>query len=539
MKIVATYSIKGGVGKTSAAVNLGTLAARDGVRTLIWDLDPQGAASFLLRIKPKVKGGGKGLIRGKGDPLDVMKGTDVEGLDLLPADFSYRHLDIELDKRKKPLQRLGACSTSSTVTTTSRSWTARRRSRSSRRACSTPPTCCSCRSCPRRCRSARSSSCRTSSPRPVTPRRQVLGFLSMVDRRKKLHRELTESLPATLPAVSATAIPSASVVELMGVRRAPLVATRPSSPAAKAYVALWEQVRVALDGLPGLLGVMLSRGGPPPRCPRSHRRALRRDPVLQEEARVRLGELTAAQRRRSGGPRGGRAGRERVRAVAAVPVGRQDVGEAVADQLDRAGVRLGSLAAEQRAHVDLQQRAGGDLLLQHRVAVADEAVGPLRVRDHEAEAALADVPAGVEERGIDAGERHLEQHPAGAARAVGDDVELLRAQRGRALGVDLAAGVEVEVDAGGVERGLQRARAPGMVATSSGNHGWPTCGVTVASWTPSLASRPAWTRLAARSRGPSSTPGRRWRCRSTWCMSWSFPADRRCPLDCFQWSSPP
>ena len=35
-----------------------------------------------------------------------MKGTDVEGLDLLPADFSYRHLDIELDKRKKPLERL-------------------------------------------------------------------------------------------------------------------------------------------------------------------------------------------------------------------------------------------------------------------------------------------------------------------------------------------------------------------------------------------------------------------------------------------------
>jgi hypothetical protein len=52
-----------------------------------------------------------------------------------------------------------------------------------------------------------------------------------------------------LPAVSATAIPSASVVELMGVRRAPVVATLPSSPAAKAYVALWEEVRSALDAL--------------------------------------------------------------------------------------------------------------------------------------------------------------------------------------------------------------------------------------------------------------------------------------------------
>jgi hypothetical protein len=51
--------------------------------------------------------------------------------------------------------------------------------------------------------------------------------------------------------VCSTAIPSASVVELMGVRRAPVVTTLPSSPAAKAYVALWEQLRVALDGLPG------------------------------------------------------------------------------------------------------------------------------------------------------------------------------------------------------------------------------------------------------------------------------------------------
>ena len=68
VKTVATYSIKGGVGKTSAAVNLGTLAARDGLRTLIWDLDPQGAASFLFRIKPKVKGGGEGADPRQGRP---------------------------------------------------------------------------------------------------------------------------------------------------------------------------------------------------------------------------------------------------------------------------------------------------------------------------------------------------------------------------------------------------------------------------------------------------------------------------------------
>ena len=247
MKTVATYSIKGGVGKTSAAVNLGTLAARDGLRTLIWDLDPQGAASFLLRIRPKVKGGGRRLIRGKGEPLDVMKGTDIAGLDLLPADFSYRHLDIELDKRKKPLQRLGMvldrleddydlaildCAPSISLVSESVF------SAADLLLVPIVPSTLSVRTFEQLQEFL--AGVGESAP-------DVLAFLSMVDRRKKLHRELTASLPATLPAVSATAIPSASVVELMGVRRAPVVATLPSSPAAKAYVALWEQVRLALE----------------------------------------------------------------------------------------------------------------------------------------------------------------------------------------------------------------------------------------------------------------------------------------------------
>src|SRR5262249_31069894 len=80
MKVLASYSIKGGVGKTSAAVNLAALAAGEGRRTLIWDLDPQGAATFLFRVRPKVKGGGAKLVGGKRDPLSVIKGTDIQGL---------------------------------------------------------------------------------------------------------------------------------------------------------------------------------------------------------------------------------------------------------------------------------------------------------------------------------------------------------------------------------------------------------------------------------------------------------------------------
>ena len=87
MKIVALYSIKGGVGKTSSAVNLAYISAYNGYRTLVWDLDPQGASSYYFRIKPKVKGGSKDFIAGKRELDGLIKGTDFENLDLLPRIF--------------------------------------------------------------------------------------------------------------------------------------------------------------------------------------------------------------------------------------------------------------------------------------------------------------------------------------------------------------------------------------------------------------------------------------------------------------------
>jgi chromosome partitioning protein len=242
VKVVATYSIKGGVGKTSAAVNVGALAARDGLRTVLWDLDPQGAASFLFRIRPKVKGGGKQLIRGKREPLGVMKGTDVEGLDLLPADFSYRHLDIQLDKRKQPLKGVARvldqladeydlaivdCAPSISLVSESVF------SAADLLLVPLVPSTLSVRTLEQ----LRDFLAGATQPAP-----DVLAFFSMVDRRKKLHRELVE----TLPGVAAAAIPNASQVELMGLRRAPLVVTRPRHPASLAYAALWEELRAAL-----------------------------------------------------------------------------------------------------------------------------------------------------------------------------------------------------------------------------------------------------------------------------------------------------
>ena len=106
MRIIGVYNIKGGVGKTATAVNLAYLSAQEGFRTLVWDLDPQGAATYYLRVKPKIKGGGRKLVRGQRELDGLIKGSDFENLDLLPADFSYRHMDLALGEAKKPTKQL-------------------------------------------------------------------------------------------------------------------------------------------------------------------------------------------------------------------------------------------------------------------------------------------------------------------------------------------------------------------------------------------------------------------------------------------------
>ena len=106
VKVVATYSIKGGVGKTTAAVNLSFEAARSGARVLLWDLDPQGAATFFFRIKLGFKGGAERLVGKQGELAAHVKESDLPGLHLLPADFSLRHLDLRLDEVSHSTHRL-------------------------------------------------------------------------------------------------------------------------------------------------------------------------------------------------------------------------------------------------------------------------------------------------------------------------------------------------------------------------------------------------------------------------------------------------
>ena len=252
MRTLATYNIKGGVGKTATAVNLAYLASRGGARTLVWDLDPQGAATFYFRVKAKIKGGGKRLVRGKNDMRRFIRGTDFDELDLLPSDFSYRNFDLLLDRSKKPTRRLaqlidpladaydlvildcppGISLVSENIFVASDALLV-----------PTLPTTLSVRTfeqlrdhlagMDRRCP-------------------ELLPFFCLVDLRRSLHREICGQSRNGDKGFLEARIPYSSTVERMGVHRAPLGAFAAKSPPARAYELLWKEIRSRLfiDGTP-------------------------------------------------------------------------------------------------------------------------------------------------------------------------------------------------------------------------------------------------------------------------------------------------
>lgn len=242
MKVLAMYNIKGGVGKTSTAVNLAYLSARDGARTLLWDLDPQGAASFIFRIKPRVKGGGKGLVRRTSSLEDAIKGTDFDDLDLLPADFSYRNLDLVLDAQKKPVRRLRQllrplaedydtvvldCPPGISLVSENVMYAA-----DTLLIPLIPATL-----------SLRTFDQLTDFVTGIDDRPPALAaFFSMVDRRKTLHRNVVAALSAGRGDLLRTNIPNATVIEQMAERRAPVPVFAPRSAAAACYEALWAEL---------------------------------------------------------------------------------------------------------------------------------------------------------------------------------------------------------------------------------------------------------------------------------------------------------
>ena len=241
MITIACYNIKGGVGKTATAVNLGYLAAQSGANSLIWDLDPQGAATWCFRVKAKVKGGARGLLAKHRRLAAAVRGTDYPGLDLVPADFSNRNMDLLLDAsrhRRAQLRRAAGrladdydlmvldCAPSVSLV-----------SENVFRASDALllpviPTPLSLRAYAQ----IRAHVDEMRAPPLLLP------FFSMVDRRKALHRDTVVRWALEHTETLRTDVPYASQVELMSVERVPVPVLAPSSLATRAYRALWREL---------------------------------------------------------------------------------------------------------------------------------------------------------------------------------------------------------------------------------------------------------------------------------------------------------
>ena len=106
MITLALYNLKGGVGKTAAAVNLAYLSAKDGYKTLVWDLDPQGSSSFYLGCEAKVKNESKKILNSELALTAAIQPTAFEHLDIIPADLSARHADILFSDIKQSRRKI-------------------------------------------------------------------------------------------------------------------------------------------------------------------------------------------------------------------------------------------------------------------------------------------------------------------------------------------------------------------------------------------------------------------------------------------------
>lgn len=243
MKIIACYSNKGGVGKTATSVNLAYAYAQAGKTVLLCDLDPQGASGFYFRVKPSKKLTDARFFEDVERFTNSIRASDFNGLDVLPANLTFRDFDVFLSRMRNKRSRLKKA-----LVTAGSDYDV------------------ILLDCPPNFSTLSENIFKAADQIlvPVIPttlsertfdqlvsffeaknlsKKKLRAFFSMVQRRKTLHLETMEQMRALYKKrFLKSQIPFAADIERMGQHRAPVSIYAARSPASAAYEALFNEL---------------------------------------------------------------------------------------------------------------------------------------------------------------------------------------------------------------------------------------------------------------------------------------------------------